>query len=140
MSGPTVAGEGEVKVLGRLARPRHPNAVTPEDTHSEWLGVGATLNGEGEGWEHGMGRGVVCTHNGCHRGQVEGLQIPSTTHSWFQGACGCTCWASQFTSNRQYHMFVAACMHVQLLTPLAATYADDDSAAVVLFLPASDCW
>jgi hypothetical protein len=35
MSGPTVAGEGEVKILGRLARPRHPDAVTPADTHSE---------------------------------------------------------------------------------------------------------
>jgi hypothetical protein len=35
VSGPTVAGEGEVKVLGRLARPRHPDSVTPEDTHSE---------------------------------------------------------------------------------------------------------
>lgn len=35
VSGPTVAGEGEVKVLGRLARPRHPESVTPEDTHSE---------------------------------------------------------------------------------------------------------
>jgi hypothetical protein len=35
VSGPTVAGEGEVKVLGRLARPRHPDSVSPEDTHSE---------------------------------------------------------------------------------------------------------
>lgn len=35
VSGPTVAGEGEVKVLGRLARPRDANAVTPDDTHSK---------------------------------------------------------------------------------------------------------
>lgn len=40
VSGPTVAGEGEVKVLGRLARPRHQHSVTPDDTHSEyWTAV-----------------------------------------------------------------------------------------------------
>jgi hypothetical protein len=35
LSGPTVAGEGEVKILGRLARPRHADSVDPNDTHSE---------------------------------------------------------------------------------------------------------
>jgi hypothetical protein len=35
LSGPTVAGEGEVKILGRLARPRHADSVDPSDTHSE---------------------------------------------------------------------------------------------------------
>ena len=26
----------EVKILGRLARPRHDDSVSPADTHSEW--------------------------------------------------------------------------------------------------------
>jgi hypothetical protein len=41
VSGPTVAGEGEVKVLGRLARPRDANAVTSDDTHSKTQQPGA---------------------------------------------------------------------------------------------------
>eukprot|EP00878_Enallax_costatus_P009861 GHUV01010298.1.p1 GENE.GHUV01010298.1~~GHUV01010298.1.p1 ORF type:complete len:210 (+),score=59.01 GHUV01010298.1:183-812(+) len=40
LSGPTVAGEGEVKILGRLARPRHPAAVAPTDTHCEYANTG----------------------------------------------------------------------------------------------------
>eukprot|EP00775_Hariotina_reticulata_P007327 gene7327-7539_t len=33
VSGPTVPGEGEVKILGRLARPRSQESVSPADTH-----------------------------------------------------------------------------------------------------------
>jgi hypothetical protein len=35
VSGPTVPGEGEVKILGRLARPRGQHSVSPADTHGE---------------------------------------------------------------------------------------------------------
>jgi hypothetical protein len=62
VSGATVAGEGEVKILGRLLRPAP--CVAPGDTHGErWGGGGADGRGgappkDERGVQRSTGRGM----------------------------------------------------------------------------------
>jgi hypothetical protein len=61
VSGPTVAGEGEVKILGRLSRPW--SHVQPGETHGACVfGRAARLRGRGRGVLGGTGRlsGAAC--------------------------------------------------------------------------------